>query len=969
MRLLTSLSFLFLLVLLIGCGGGSDGGSESNNTSGVSEASKNTCINNYYIKDAPKTGFALCVDNVDKDYCQKISEPDDTYGVNVLMISPSCVAVGFPVDSLDQTTGKDVYMQYKLYQDTSGTVDIPVDVASLFPKVDEEKLLKEQPGTVIQTTSKDAVFTTEPADGSVQVDGASLTGGTFKDGLVFDPTIAIEDSDVGKALFVDNVFKGMIVSVTKTASSITVHLTEADDISKVFNKLDLEVRNSGLLQAVQRSLAKSPSIGKYDYLNSEPLRATAYKKTTYARSGAAQDEIVLRIDIPKGYTVPSSTRSLNCSFWDASCDFTVSGQKSGQIGMGISVPEGSLTFDSTGSYIEIGIGSYIKAHYDHNTISANVFRVTGSQSAYFKAHVSFKVSGNLLGFNSMENKTYWSKDLDILEGLNVEILQPYSEVVRTGIIVDPILSLGAAIALNGTLSYQTTVERKGEIRFTYDSETKESNFNSTVTDKGTTLSDNNVNVGLEASGNVYLFPNLTYIPNIKILRLSKPISLVNLRSGAKLDATISGKIESGFVTVNDETALDSTKTEASVSAMLYGLVQGQFDIKIGNWDVYKNGNYIDITSKLFPQNILDWKAPMLKDPIITIKEDPKDSEKRLVTFSSNDKASVTGNLYYYYTLSDKDSAATDIPVDNISSHKPVWRTGNKAIEVKNGQFIKVRSVLYNKDVSDSIWAFGTSVSQQVKKQVVDVLEPVISPAETSFTDTLTVTITQDQGYDIYYSIDGGSSKKYSGPFSIDKTATVSAFTKAMVNGVQVLSKKVSVDYTKCGDNENLVDGVCTVVSCADNETLVDGKCEATGGSGNTSTGSCPSSYDSSMNGHHVDGYLGLTVDINIHDKDGDGHNEDRTECVYDTGGTYGVDDALIVETPYINDKMDGIYREYYSNGQLKSDIPYTNGISNGKGHLYYENGSIKWLETYVNGVLKHTTVYKTDGTIFDEIDW
>ena len=887
--------FLVAVVMfLAGCGGGGAAGEGSGMNAGISSpAEARTCINDYYKKESAQTGFAVCFDDVDAEFCNAAASADNEFDVNVMMIEKGCEAVGFSKDSLKEIAGRNAYTMMSRFTDKTHE-----NIKVLFPTIDESAYVNNPPEQVIKTTSKRAQFKTKPAESAVVVDANNRKSGSFESGrFVLTEDAGISAGDIGKALFIDGDFEGMITEVTRNGSEIEVDVSKADSLEQMYSSFDLEVQNDALLKAVQRSL-QTHSIGKYDAINKEPLKVTAYKKSVKSR-GVEQEEIVLRVDIPKGYIVPVKPRALDCSFWDASCDFTASGKVKGKLGLDVVWPEGQMTFDSSGSYIEIGLGSYLKVHYDHNTFSDDVFQVTGAQSAYFKANVSVKFSGNLLGGESLENKTYWEKNLDLVKGLDIEIIQPYSEFVKTSIMVDPVLTMGAAIALNGTASYQTTITRTGEIRFTYDSTTGESSFNSDVSDKGNNLTKDTIKVGMEASGSVYLFPNLTMIPSIKFVRTTMlGFTIVSLRSGIKLDTTALGRIEEGFTLLNDGKIVESSGTSTGVSTTLYGLIQGKWIIQAGSRIFYTNESYIDIGSKLGNWSIFEWKAPLLKKPKVIVKE--KDGKKQIV-FDSDDDDKIKEHLYFYYTIAPKNESKYDIAVTGIENHRPVWRIGDKPIKVDENGVVKVRAVLYNKDVSTSIWAFGTSVSQQEVKEIVNMMTPEISPASQSFEDTLTVTLTQSQGYDIYYSIDNGSIKRYSGPFTIDQTATVTAYAKAEVNGKTVLSDEVSASYTKCDADEVLEDGVCVLNSSSSSSSDSDVK-------------ACPKTNpdpDSFPGWYHI----------------------------YGEGGTHF------------------LWCSYYGNNQLLESSWYEGSyfsemggnVLDGKDIRFKENGDIEWCDIYRHG--------------------
>ena len=46
------------------------------------------------------------------------------------------------------------------------------------------------------------------------------------------------------------------------------------------------------------------------------------------------------------------------------------------------------------------------------------------------------------------------------------------------------------------------------------------------------------------------------------------------------------------------------------------------------------------------------------------------------------------------------------------------------------------------------------------------------------------------------------------------------------------------------------------------------------------------------------------------------------------------------ETPFKNDKIEGIEKWYYENGNLKEEIPYKNGKTHGDVKYYTENGKL-----------------------------
>ncbi len=77
---------------------------------------------------------------------------------------------------------------------------------------------------------------------------------------------------------------------------------------------------------------------------------------------------------------------------------------------------------------------------------------------------------------------------------------------------------------------------------------------------------------------------------------------------------------------------------------------------------------------------------------------------------------------------------------------------------------------------------------------------------------------------------------------------------------------------------------------------------------------------------------------------------------------------------YKDGKKEGIWKEYYKNGNLKSEITFTNNKPDGYAKLYYENGKLseegnwkgtKWIGNYKyyheNGKPKYEFVFTNDG--------
>jgi TonB family protein len=79
---------------------------------------------------------------------------------------------------------------------------------------------------------------------------------------------------------------------------------------------------------------------------------------------------------------------------------------------------------------------------------------------------------------------------------------------------------------------------------------------------------------------------------------------------------------------------------------------------------------------------------------------------------------------------------------------------------------------------------------------------------------------------------------------------------------------------------------------------------------------------------------------------------------------YGKEGRLNFEAEYLDYNegiQDGIYREYYSEGQLKQKMNYTKGRRDGELISYYENGQMRRKELYKKGKLKQGQCYSLSG--------
>jgi antitoxin component YwqK of YwqJK toxin-antitoxin module len=71
-----------------------------------------------------------------------------------------------------------------------------------------------------------------------------------------------------------------------------------------------------------------------------------------------------------------------------------------------------------------------------------------------------------------------------------------------------------------------------------------------------------------------------------------------------------------------------------------------------------------------------------------------------------------------------------------------------------------------------------------------------------------------------------------------------------------------------------------------------------------------------------------------------------------------------------NEKIEGIYTEYYENGSKKAVVEFEDGVLNGDALLYYDSGNIKIEGKYKDGNKEGKWKnYTEDGNLFDKAKW
>ena len=192
---------------------------------------KGSCIINY-DQIASKSDFAMCIDDLDETRCKKLGEDDDpNYSVNAFLIQEGCLEAGFLKDQVEYSeSGTPIYILYTLYNQEDTSNSSLVGTQTIFPNVDEKALLQNKPATKIETISHNAIFSATPVESDRRIDVGSTVGGSFESGfLLFE---SVDNSAIGKALFIDGNFEGVIESVTPENGNYRVKVKNANSIEE-----------------------------------------------------------------------------------------------------------------------------------------------------------------------------------------------------------------------------------------------------------------------------------------------------------------------------------------------------------------------------------------------------------------------------------------------------------------------------------------------------------------------------------------------------------------------------------------------------------------------------------------------------------------------------------------------------------------------------------------------------------------
>ncbi|MBU0673275.1 MAG: hypothetical protein KJ950_01375 [Proteobacteria bacterium] len=182
-------------------------------------------------------------------------------------------------------------------------------------------------------SSTERVFSVQSKADSLKLNSGDCTTDSEENLICTPQTLDEAQAYINKPMFVGDSFKGVVQAVTGQNGNITYQLASALTVDDVFDNFDIEMGADEVVENVSRAVSRFT--GKYDSINPEPLKfsiitvdVAAQGSTTASLSGSRTDqvkELVLRVNFPKGYTIPLQSRGLNCDFSEASCDGSFQG--------------------------------------------------------------------------------------------------------------------------------------------------------------------------------------------------------------------------------------------------------------------------------------------------------------------------------------------------------------------------------------------------------------------------------------------------------------------------------------------------------------------------------------------------------------------------------------------------------------------------------------------------------------------
>jgi len=624
----------------------------------------------------------------------------------------------------------------------------------------------------------------------------------------FPTTVSKEliESYRGKPLYIDGVFAGIISGYDNGE----IVVKDAKDVSEAYSRFDI----SGGLESIPPVLMKTirRHLARYDRQNRDPLGIT-FSKRIRSVGEHNVEEPVLSIEFPKGYTIPlkelqSVGVNVGCDLSEAMCDASFNYNKEYEKDMEASKAFGSVTFTSEGSKIVVGLGAFIRAMYDYNSVGSNEYYFEFKPTLYYDAKLQVAIKGSSIKGG---DKTF---EL-IKNGLEISI--PLHKAVSLVLQLKPEIVLGMKDAPNNEeidFSASVSSKRTGYAKLVYSS--LGSSATKGIEEEAEPLSKEELSMHLDTGNDkivAYIFPEVAVRPQLKFTKISRGVNIAYVRNGVSIDTKLKGTIDSDWIVENTEIT-GSAVEDVYVKSYLYGLVDYKWDVKVGDTQLYESDDWIELYNgekSGHTIDLLEWWSQFLQLP--TIKIDYV-GEKRLVRFDIGSK--YKNLIRFYYTLNQEKIDSKVINANRDHTPYKMWRIGDEPIELDEDTHIDVRAVLFTDEIpekSSTLWVWGMSISKTAKAAAVYVPPVVIEPTNKDFVEPFSVRLTQVEGDGIEISSDDGYNFQSCGTGScsqrISKTSTLVARAVRIFDGKKYYSTISSGYYRKCPAHEEVgADGKC-----------------------------------------------------------------------------------------------------------------------------------------------------------------
>lgn len=624
------------------------------------------------------------------------------------------------------------------------------------------------------------------------------------------PTTLAESTitaQLNKPLYIDGDFAGIIDHFDNG----TIVVRNADKISDIYDRFDISASNDEMEQTVRQSIKRS--IGAYDHLNKTPLKVSFTKKDIVTKSKTLVQEPVVVIEFPKGYTLPlkpvnRSSVNVDCDLDEAMCDASFNYDNQYEKDFEVTKEFGEVTFTTDGSKVEIGLGAYIRAMYDYNTIGANQYYFEFKPSIYYLVNLEMSIKGGAI---AAAEETF-----DIVEnGLDIEI--PLHKVVKLNLNLKPEIVIGMESAPNNeNIEFKATLKSKrtGFVKLTYSNgggtakagivEENDPLVKSAITLKTDTGTDKIVG---------YLFPEIAVRPQLSFIKIDKKVNIAYVRNGVRIDTKIKGVIDDNWIVENTAVS-GSSYEDVYLKTFLYGLIDFKWDIKAGDYEIWSSDNWKELY-KSGEFKILEWMSQFLHEPRINVASS---NAARYVDFDI--LSGLKDYIRFYYTTDGTDLDKEVINDNRDSTPYDIWRIGDDPIVLTEDKVVNVRAVVFTDEIAekdDTLWRWGMSTSNQAKRVAIYLPKPTITPAGKDFIDTITVSASETEGNMIQYSENGSTVYKDCGVGSCSVTISDTSYmafrTMKVIDGEEFYSDNTLGTYRKCPSHETLDEGGACVTQC------------------------------------------------------------------------------------------------------------------------------------------------------------